>query len=45
MGMLIGKVDCYEEIVHVNRADLSAGIYYVRITVTDKVIVKKVVIQ
>ena len=43
--MLIGKMDCYEEVVHVNRADLPAGIYYVKMAVTDKVIVKKVVIQ
>jgi V8-like Glu-specific endopeptidase len=45
MGVLIGKVDCYEDVIHVNRADLPAGIYYVRMTITDKVIVKKVVIQ
>ena len=43
--VLIGKVNCYEEVVHVNKADLPVGIYYIKMTITDKVVVKKVAIQ
>jgi hypothetical protein len=35
----------YEETVHINQNDLSAGIYYVKMTITDRVAIKKVVIQ
>jgi hypothetical protein len=45
MGVLIGMIDCHDEIVQVNQSDLPAGIYYVKMTITDKIIVKKVVIQ
>jgi len=33
MGVLIGNVDCYEETIQINQANLPAGIYYVRILV------------
>jgi hypothetical protein len=45
LGILIGNVDCYEEVVHVDRTDLPTGIYYVKMSIKDKAMVKKVVIQ
>jgi len=45
MGVLIGKMKGYEELVPFNIAGLPIGIYYVKMTIIGKVIVKKVVIQ
>jgi hypothetical protein len=45
MGLLIGNIDCYEEAVHINQNDLPAGVYYLKMTITDNVVVKKVIIQ
>jgi len=45
MGILIGRVDCDEEVVHVNRADLPSGLYFVKISTEAGIVVKKVVKQ
>jgi hypothetical protein len=45
MGLNIGEVDCNEEVVHINKSDLPAGLYYVKMTLSDKIIVKKVMVQ
>jgi len=34
-----------EELVGINRSDLNTGIYYVKLNMGDKVVVKKVVVQ
>jgi hypothetical protein len=45
LGWLLGVINCNEEIVNINRTDLDAGIYYIRITMNEKISVKKVVVQ
>jgi len=45
LGRVIGNVNCHEETIHINQTDLPAGIYYVRMTINDKTVVKKAVIQ
>ena len=44
-GGMLGTVNCNEELVGINRNDLNAGIYYVKLTMGDKVVVKKVIVQ
>ena len=44
-GGMLGTVNCNEELVGINRSDLNAGIYYVKLTMGDKVVVKKVIVQ
>jgi len=45
MGVLIEKMNGYNEVVLVNRAGLPVGIYYVKMTIAEKVVVKKMVKQ
>ena len=44
-GGLLGYVNCNDEIVNINRTDLSAGIYFVKITMSGKIAVKKIIVQ
>jgi len=45
LGGLLGNVSCNDEIVNIDRTDLNAGVYYVKITMNEKVAVKKVIVQ
>jgi len=45
MGLNIGEINCNEETVHISKSELSAGLYYVKMTSNDKIIVKKVIVQ
>ncbi len=44
-GKLLDYVNSKDEVVYINRPDLSAGIYYVKLTMNKKTAVKKVIIQ
>ncbi|MDR0207385.1 MAG: T9SS type A sorting domain-containing protein [Bacteroidales bacterium] len=45
MGLNVGEINCNEETVHVNKSELSAGLYYVKMIANEKILVKKVVVQ
>jgi hypothetical protein len=45
LGGLLGNVNCNDEFVGINRNDLNAGVYYVKMTMGEKVIVKKIIIE
>jgi hypothetical protein len=45
MGLNVGEINCNEETVHVNKSDIPAGLYYVKMTIKDKIIVKKVMVH
>jgi len=45
MGLNVGEINCKEEIVHISKSELSAGLYYVKMTSKEKILVKKVVVQ
>ncbi|MCL2327051.1 MAG: T9SS type A sorting domain-containing protein [Bacteroidetes bacterium] len=45
LGGLLGYVNCNDETVNINRTDLKAGIYYVKITMNEKIVVKKIIVQ
>jgi len=45
LGGLLGYVNCNNEIVNINRTDLNAGIYYVKITMNGTIVVKKIIVQ
>ncbi|MCL2073504.1 MAG: trypsin-like peptidase domain-containing protein [Marinilabiliaceae bacterium] len=44
-GGLLGFVDCNEEVVYINRTDLNSGIYYVKISMHEKVAVRRIIVQ
>jgi hypothetical protein len=44
-GGLVGKVDCYAKELAVNRSDLPAGIYYLKLTMLDKQTTKKLIVK
>ncbi|MCL1938462.1 MAG: T9SS type A sorting domain-containing protein [Candidatus Azobacteroides sp.] len=44
-GGLLGHVNCNDETVNINRADLNTGIYYIKITMDGKITVKKIIVQ
>ena len=45
LGGLLGHVSCNDEIVNINRTDLDAGTYFVKITMIGKTAVKKIIVQ
>jgi hypothetical protein len=44
-GGLLGFINCDDETININRTDLDAGTYYVKITMNEKMVVKKVIVQ
>jgi len=44
-GALLGYVNCNDEFVNINRIDLDAGIYFVKITMNGKIAVKKIIVR
>lgn len=44
-GHMTGKVDCNTESVNINRSDLSPGIYYIKINMSNLSVVKKLIVQ
>ena len=45
IGGMIGTVNCNDEVLSITRTDLNAGVYYVKLTMGDKIVVKKFVVQ
>jgi hypothetical protein len=45
LGGQLGFINCNENYVNINRADLSVGIYFVKLTMNGKTSVKKIVVQ
>ena len=45
LGGLLGSINCNDETININRTDLNPGIYYVKITMNEKIVVKKVIVQ
>jgi len=44
-GGLLGYVNCNDVLVNINRTDLNAGIYYVKISMNGKIAVKKIIVH
>jgi len=45
IGGLLGYINCQDTIVNIRRADLNTGIYFVKISMSGKIAVKKIIVQ
>jgi hypothetical protein len=45
LGGHLGFVNCNGDAVNINRADLNPGIYYLKLTMSGKISVKKIIVQ
>ena len=45
LGELLGFVNSNDETLNINRTDLSAGIYFAKLTMNGKIALKKIVVQ